>query len=60
MQEQVRLIVENGPSFGGPKNSVSAELGGFGDAEDDIFGGDVSSIMIKPDLILNDQNIAHE
>ena len=36
--------------------------GGAGDAieDEDIFGGDVSSIMIKPDQILNDRNVADE
>ena len=28
--------------------------------EDDMFDGDMSSIMIKPDQILHDQNIANE
>ena len=35
---------------------------GFGDdgGDDDFFGGDVSSICIKPDQIEHDQNIANE
>jgi len=33
--------------------------GGEFDDDDDIFGGDVSSIMIKPDQI-HDRNIADE
>ena len=51
-------IVENGPEMGG----AGMPEPGFGNAEADadFFGGDVSSIMIKPDQILNDQNIAGE
>lgn len=52
------MIVENGP---GVLESAQNQMpgAGFGD-DDDIFGGDVSSIMIRPDQILNDLNIAHE
>lgn len=44
-EQPAKLVVENGPGLG--DNEFPAE--GFGDGEDDIFGGDVSSIMIKPD-----------
>lgn len=48
--------VENGP--GVTPNANDFPVAGFGGGdegqEDDIFGGDVSSIMIKPDQILND------
>ena len=62
-----KIIVEKGPGEGdaaGASNKdvqnleFDPEMGDAGD--DDFFGGDVSSIMIKPDQILNDQNIAHE
>ena len=55
--------VELGP--GATPNADGFPEAGFGGGgidgdDDDIFGGDVSSIMIKPDQILNDQNIANE
>lgn len=59
LQQQPKPIIENG--------SAAQEIGenNFGepfnpDGGDDFFGGDVSSIMIKPDQILNDHNIADE
>ena len=56
-------LIEKGP--GATPNANDYPTAGFGggqaeDEVDDIFGGDVSSIMIKPDQILNDQNIANE
>ena len=49
-------IVENGPGLDG----FGAGGGPAEDDGEDIFAGDVSSIMIKPDQILADQNIAGE
>ena len=43
--------------FGG---GVPSDVVPEGQIEDDFFDGDVSSIMIKPDQILHDQNIANE
>ena len=45
VEQPAKLVVENGPGLGG--DDFAAE--GFGDGDDDFFGGDVSSIMIKPD-----------
>ena len=63
-----RLTVESGPSTTGGAQMPSIGFGGGGSSdvvpegqiEDDFFDGDVSSIMIKPDQILHDQNIANE
>ena len=49
-------VVENGHGEVNAPNFV-ASFNPNGD--DDFFGGDVSSIMIRPDQ-LNDQNIANE
>ena len=56
-----RLIVENGPTAIVEASKEFPAMGfGGEEGEDDIFGGDVSSIMIKPDQILHDRNIADE
>ena len=55
-----KIIVEKGPGESGAaasnKDAQNLEFApDMGDAgDDDFFGGDVSSIMIKPDQILND------
>ena len=59
-----RVFVEHGPgsaAAGGIDGGFGAIEEGIGAVDDDdFFAGDVSSIMIKPDQILNDQNIANE
>lgn len=64
---QRRLVVEKGPGKTPdeidemPAAGFDADAKGFGDGDDDdFFGGDVSSIMIKPDQIMHDRDIANE
>eukprot|EP00353_Schmidingerella_taraikaensis_P009869 CAMPEP_0185589764 /NCGR_PEP_ID=MMETSP0434-20130131/58282_1 /TAXON_ID=626734 ORGANISM="Favella taraikaensis, Strain Fe Narragansett Bay" /NCGR_SAMPLE_ID=MMETSP0434 /ASSEMBLY_ACC=CAM_ASM_000379 /LENGTH=152 /DNA_ID=CAMNT_0028213439 /DNA_START=922 /DNA_END=1382 /DNA_ORIENTATION=+ len=56
---QRQLVIENGPASSAmPAMGFGGGGGGAGNApdgfDDDIFSGDVSSIMIKPDQILHD------